>query len=88
MSSGNTQKQITFLQDMKSDILCCTPSYALTIAEGVKKAGIKPEELNLSAGIFGAEPWTQSMRDKIEEGLVSALMIFTDFLKSWVRECP
>lgn len=69
MSSGNTQKQITFLQDMKSDILCCTPSYALTIAEGVKKAGIKPEELNLSAGIFGAEPWTQSMRDKIEEGL-------------------
>ena len=66
MSSGNTQKQITFLQDMKSDILCCTPSYALTIAEGVKKAGIKPEELNLSAGIFGAEPWTEEMRTQIE----------------------
>ena len=69
MSSGNTQKQIMFLQDMKSDVLCCTPSYALTIAEGVKKAGIAPEDLQLSAGVFGAEPWTQAMRDKIEAGL-------------------
>lgn len=69
MSSGNTQKQIMFLQDMKSDVLCCTPSYALTIAEGVKKAGIDPKDLKLSAGVFGAEPWTQGMRDKIEEGL-------------------
>ena len=69
MSSGNTQKQVMFLQDMKSTILCCTPSYALTIAEGVAKAGIKPEELALRAGVFGAEPWTQAMRDKIEAGL-------------------
>lgn len=69
MSSGNTQKQIMFLQDMKSDVLCCTPSYALTIAEGVKKAGIDPKDLKLSAGVFGAEPWTQGMRDKIEAGL-------------------
>lgn len=69
MSSGNTQKQVMFLQDMKSTILCCTPSYALTIAEGVAKAGIKPEELALKAGVFGAEPWTQAMRDKIEAGL-------------------
>ena len=69
MSSGNTQKQVMFLQDMKSTILCCTPSYALTIAEGVIKAGIKPEELALKAGVFGAEPWTQAMRDKIEAGL-------------------
>lgn len=69
MSSGNTARQIMFLQDMKSDVLCCTPSYALTIAEAVEKAGIKPEELQLRAGLFGAEPWTQSMRDKIEAGL-------------------
>lgn len=69
MSSGNTQKQIMFLKDMKSTILCCTPSYALTIAEGVAKEGIKPEELALKAGVFGAEPWTQGMRDKIEAGL-------------------
>ena len=57
------------MQDMKSDLLCCTPSYALTIAEAVEKAGIKPEDLPLRAGLFGAEPWTQSMRDKIESGL-------------------
>ena len=69
MSSGNTQKQVMFLQDMKSTHLCCTPSYALTIAEAVAKAGIKPEELALKAGVFGAEPWTQAMRDKIEAGL-------------------
>ncbi|MDO4545759.1 MAG: phenylacetate--CoA ligase [Bacillota bacterium] len=69
MSSGNTQKQIMFLQDMNSTVLCCTPSYALTIAEGVKKAGLDPKALSLKAGVFGAEPWTQGMRDKIEEGL-------------------
>lgn len=69
MSSGNTARQIMFLKDMKSDCLCCTPSYALTIAEAVEKAGIKPEDLQLSSGLFGAEPWTQSMRDRIEKGL-------------------
>lgn len=69
MSTGNTARQIMFMQDMKSDVLCCTPSYALTIAEAVEKAGIKPEELQLRTGLFGAEPWTQSMRTKIEKGL-------------------
>lgn len=69
MSSGNTQKQVMFLQDMKSTHLCCTPSYALTIAEAVAKAGINPGDLALKAGVFGAEPWTQGMRDKIEAGL-------------------
>ncbi len=69
MSTGNTARQIMFMQDMKSDVLCCTPSYALTIAEAVEKAGIRPEDLSLRAGLFGAEPWTQSMRNKIEKGL-------------------
>lgn len=69
MSSGNTQKQILLMKDFKSTILCCTPSYALTIAEAVKKAGIKPEELSLTAGVFGAEPWTEGMREEIEKGL-------------------
>lgn len=69
ISSGQTEKQITFLQDMKSNILCCTPSYAATIAERCEQKGIGPEDLQLTAGIFGAEPWTQSMRDRIERGL-------------------
>ena len=69
MSSGNTKKQIMFMQDMKSTALACTPSYALTIAEGVAKEGIDPADLPLRAGIFGAEPWTQGMKESIEKGL-------------------
>ena len=69
MSSGNTKKQIMFMQDLKSTALACTPSYALTIAEGVAKAGVSPDELSLRAGVFGAEPWTQGMKESIEKGL-------------------
>lgn len=70
MSSGNTQKQIMFMQDLNSTVLCCTPSYALTIAEQVEKAGLTPgKDIHLKAGIFGAEPWTQAMRESIESKL-------------------
>ena len=69
ISSGNTQRQILLMKDFKSTILCCTPSYALTIAEAIAQAGIDPSELSLKAGIFGAEPWTEGMRDEIERGL-------------------
>jgi phenylacetate-CoA ligase len=69
ISSGNTQRQILLMKDFKSTILCCTPSYALNIAEAISHAGIDPSELSLKAGIFGAEPWTDGMRDEIERGL-------------------
>ena len=69
MSSGNTQKQLMFMQDMQSTILCCTPSYALTLAEAAEHAGIKPGDLNLKGGVFGAEPWTDGMRYEIEKRL-------------------
>lgn len=69
MSSGNTQKQLMFMQDMQSTILCCTPSYALTLAEAAEHAGIKPGDLNLKGGVFGAEPWTDGMRWEIEKRL-------------------
>jgi phenylacetate-CoA ligase len=69
ISSGNTQRQILLMKDFKSTILCCTPSYALTMAEAIAHAGINPSELSLKAGIFGAEPWTDGMRDEIERGL-------------------
>ncbi len=69
MSSGNTQKQILLMKDFRSTILCCTPSYALTIAEALKKAGISPVEISLEAGVFGAEPWTEGMKEEIEKGL-------------------
>lgn len=69
MSSGNTERQIQFMQDLGSTILCCTPSYAAYIGETVKEMGIKPDELKLKAGIFGAEPWTEEMRKEIEKRL-------------------
>ena len=69
MSSGNTERQIQFMQDLHSTILCCTPSYAAYIGETLKEMGISPDEIDLKAGIFGAEPWTEEMRRDIEKSL-------------------
>ncbi len=69
MSSGNTARQIQFMQDLGATILCCTPSYAAYIGETVKEMGIKPEDLKLKAGIFGAEAWSDEMRVDIEKSL-------------------
>lgn len=69
MSSGNTDRQIQFMLDLKSTILCCTPSYAAYIGESLKEHGYKPEDNFLKAGIFGAEPWTEEMRRDIEKSL-------------------
>ena len=69
MSSGNTERQIQFMLDLKSTILCCTPSYAAYIGETLKEQGYKPEDNSLKAGIFGAEPWTEEMRRDIEKAL-------------------
>lgn len=69
MSSGNTERQIQFIQDLSATILCCTPSYAAFIGETMAEKGIKPEENTLKAGIFGAEPWTEEMRQSIQKSL-------------------
>ena len=69
MSSGNTERQIQFMTDMQATILCCTPSYAAYIGESLKEQGYKPEDIPLKAGIFGAEPWTEEMRQGIEKTL-------------------
>ena len=69
MSSGNTDRQIQFMMDLGATILCCTPSYAAYIGESLKEAGFKPEDNQLKAGIFGAEPWTEEMRRDIESTL-------------------
>ena len=69
MSSGNTERHIQFMMDLKSTILCCTPSYAAYIGEALKEHGYKPEDNSLKAGIFGAEPWTEAMRRDIEKSL-------------------
>ncbi|NDW13884.1 phenylacetate--CoA ligase [Bacteroides sp. 214] len=69
MSSGNTEKQITLMHDFGATVLCCTPSYALFMADAIKDSGISLNDLKLKIGIFGAEPWTESMRKDIEEKL-------------------
>ena len=68
MSSGNTDRQLQFMTDLGSTILCCTPSYAAYLAESAIEAGIQ-DQLKLKAGIFGAEAWTQEMRRDIEQKL-------------------
>ena len=69
MSSGNTERQIQFMMDLGTTILCCTPSYAAYLGESLAEAGYKPEDNKLKAGIFGAEPWTEEMRRSIEKSL-------------------
>ncbi len=69
ISGGNTQKQLQLMQDFGSSVIACTPSYALYLAEAMKDSGIDPESLKLRVGIFGAEPWSESMRKEIESKL-------------------
>ena len=69
MSSGNTERQIQFMMDLDATILCCTPSYAAFIGESLAERGYKPEDNKLKAGIFGAEPWTEEMRQSIQKSL-------------------
>ncbi|MDR3224762.1 MAG: phenylacetate--CoA ligase [Clostridiales Family XIII bacterium] len=68
MSSGNTERQIQFMTDLSSTIICCTPSYAAFLAENIHKMGVK-DKLKLKAGIFGAEAWSEEMRRDIEKSL-------------------
>ena len=65
MSSGNTDRQLQFMVDLESTILCCTPSYAAYLAETILERGIK-DQIKLKAGIFGAEAWSEEMRHDIE----------------------
>ena len=69
ISGGFTDRQLTALRDLGSTVLCCTPSYALHLAEAIEEAGFRPRDLKLRVGFFGAEPWTEGMRDAIEARL-------------------
>ncbi|WP_446424499.1 phenylacetate--CoA ligase family protein [Mailhella sp.] len=69
VSSGNTKRQVNILKDFGSTILCCTPSYALHIAEVMHEMGYTKDDISLKAGVFGAEPWTNEMRRQIEDML-------------------
>ncbi len=68
MSSGNTQRQIMMMKELGATMLCCTPSYATYLGETIRDMGLDPKkDLKLKSGCFGAEPWTEEMRKKLEE---------------------
>lgn len=68
-SSGNTQKQMQLMQDFGTTALACTPSYAMYMSDELQKAGITLDRLKLRVGIFGAEPWTEAMRQELQKKL-------------------
>jgi phenylacetate-CoA ligase len=69
ISGGFSQRQVLMLEDLGGEVLCCTPSYALNIAQTLAEQGVGRERLKLKIGSFGAEPWTEQMRDAIEQQL-------------------
>lgn len=77
MSSGNTARQIMMMNELKANILCCTPSYALHLGETMAEMGLKPSDIPLRAAALGAEPWSEEMRKRIEELLgIDAIDIY------------
>ena len=69
MSGGNTERQIMIMQDYKTTVLVCTPSYAITLADRMEQMGVDPKGLSLKVGLFGGEPWSEAMRREIESRL-------------------
>ncbi len=69
VSGGNTKRQITIMQDFGSTVLLATPSYALNLADTMESVGVDPASLKLKVGIFGAEPWSENMREEVERKL-------------------
>ena len=77
MSGGNTVRQLMLMEDFGSTALCCTPSYALNLADAMEREGITLDRIRLKSGIFGAEPWTEDMRRRIEEKMgIDALNVY------------
>src|SRR5659263_587776 len=77
ISGGNTHKQVQLMEDFGSSVLCCTPSYALNIAEVIKEMNVDIKNLKLRVGIFGAEPWSEAMSKDIETKLgIKAIDIY------------
>ena len=68
-SGGNTQRQLMLIRDFGATALACTPSYAMNLADAMEKAGMDMSEIKLEAGVFGAEPWSEHMRDQLEKRL-------------------
>ncbi|MEO5576879.1 MAG: phenylacetate--CoA ligase [Gaiellaceae bacterium] len=69
VSGGMTERQVLLIEDFRPDLICCTPSYALTLAQELAARGVLPEEISLRYACLGAEPWTEAVRDEVDAGL-------------------
>jgi phenylacetate-CoA ligase len=69
VSGGLTERQLMLIEDFRPDVISCTPSYALTLAQAFRERGVAPDELSLRCALLGAEPWTEAMRAEIDAGL-------------------
>jgi phenylacetate-CoA ligase len=69
VSGGMTERQLTLIEDFRPDLISCTPSYALTLAQAFAERGVAPGEISLRYACVGAEPWTEAMREQIDAGL-------------------
>jgi phenylacetate-CoA ligase len=69
VSGGLTERQLMLIEDFRPDVISCTPSYALTLAQALAERGVAPEQISLSLAVLGAEPWTEEMRREVDDGL-------------------
>jgi len=69
VSGGYTERQLTLITDLRPEVICCTPSYALTLAQAFAERGVAPDEISVRHALLGAEPWTDAMRTEIDAGL-------------------
>ena len=69
VSGGMTERQLILITDFRPDVISCTPSYALTLAQAFRERGVAPEEISLRYAVLGAEPWTDAMRREVDAGL-------------------
>jgi phenylacetate-CoA ligase len=69
VSGGLTERQLTLIEDFRPEVICCTPSYALTLAQAFAERGVGPDDVSLRYALLGAEPWTEGMRREIDAGL-------------------
>lgn len=77
MSGGMTARQVQLIDELRPDVILCTPTYMLTIIDGLRAAGLDPAHTSVQLGVFGAEPWTAALRDELErEAAIDALDIY------------
>ena len=77
VSGGMTERQLMLIEDFRPDVIACTPSYALTLAQAFAERGVAPDEISLRYALLGAEPWTEGIRENVDAGLgVRSVNIF------------